>query len=103
VIARILIHALLIGLALGILEHTISVPGVTLLLSPFHATGLITGSLSAAAGLHRHQGLAMGTLGLAVLLAWPLNNPAGLLGALLPVAAGLALGLAARALTPKEE
>jgi hypothetical protein len=102
-IARILIHALLIGLALGILEYTVNVPGVTLLLSPFHGMGLITGSLAAAAGLHRHQGLALGTLGLAVLLAWPLNNPTGLFSAFLPVAAGLALGLAARALTPKEE
>lgn len=102
-IARILIHALLIGLAMGLLERTVSVPGITLLLSPFHSTGLITGSIAAAAGLHRHQGLALGTVALAVVLAWPINSPRGIVGALLPVAAGLGVGLAARAMTPKEE
>lgn len=98
-IARLLIHALLVGLALGVLESMVTVPGVTLLLHPFHGIGLITGSLAAAAGLHRHQGLALGTLALAVVLAWPVTNATVLLGALLPVAAGLVMGLLARAIT----
>lgn len=102
-IARILIHALLIGLGLGVLERTLTMPGVALLLHPFHGLGLVTGSLAAAAGLHRHQGIALGTLALALILAWPLSSVPGLLDALLPVAAGLGLGVAARALSPKEK
>lgn len=96
-IARILLHALIIGLLLGVLARTLTLPGFMFLLTPFTSTGLITGSIAAAAGLHRHRGLALGTLCLAVILAWPIGTPAGVLAALLPVASGLLLGVLVRA------
>lgn len=95
-VARVLIHALIIGLVLGVLTRTLTLPGFVFLLAPFTGTGLITGSIAAAAGIHRHRGLALGTLCLALILAWPLSNPAGILAALLPVASGLLLGVLVR-------
>lgn len=102
-IARLILHALIAGLAVRALATFLTIPGLQVLLSPFVGTGLITGSLAITAGLHRHQGLAIGSILLAVILSWPVTNATTLLQALLPVALGLVIGMGVRAVIPQKE
>jgi hypothetical protein len=102
-IARLILHALMAGLLIRALATFLPVPGIQLVLSPFVGTGLITGSLAITGGLHRHQGLAIGSILLAILLSWPVTNASTLLQALLPVALGLVIGIGVRAVIPQKE